>query len=101
MEKFMGKKLRSQLNGGRQGQGGFGPFMSLLMDERVGTATSRQQNNVGRVIKRGKSIAMTEALARAETMAGFTRESAPFHSTCLLSYKNQVVRISLLNFFVK
>ncbi|XP_053760622.1 small nuclear ribonucleoprotein G-like [Panthera pardus] len=61
MEKFMGKKLRSQLNGGRQGQGGFGPFMSLLMDERMGTATSRQQNNVGRVIKRGKSIAMTEA----------------------------------------
>ncbi|XP_032449185.1 small nuclear ribonucleoprotein G-like [Lynx canadensis] len=57
----MGKKLRSQLNGGGQGQGGFGPFMSLLMDERVGTATSRQQNNVGRVIKRGKSIAMTEA----------------------------------------
>ncbi|XP_041601488.1 small nuclear ribonucleoprotein G-like [Vulpes lagopus] len=68
MKEFMGNKLWSQLNCGRHGQGmlkGSGPFMNLLMDERVGMATSRQQNNVGMMVMGGSSTAIIEALARA------------------------------------
>lgn len=34
----------------KESRGGFCPVMSLLMDERMGTAVSGQQNNAGMVI---------------------------------------------------
>lgn len=74
MKKITGKKLRSQLNGGRRGQGllrGLGPFTNLLMDERVGMA---QPNNVGLMGMGGNSTTIVEALAGAQTMAVFTSE---------------------------
>lgn len=33
---------------------GFDPFMNLVTDERMGMATSRQQNNTGMVVIHGK-----------------------------------------------
>ncbi|KAI5941929.1 Small nuclear ribonucleoprotein G [Manis javanica] len=48
LKTFMDKKLSSKLNGGRCVQGilrGFDPFMNLVIDECVATATSGQQND--------------------------------------------------------
>ncbi|XP_040821988.1 small nuclear ribonucleoprotein G-like [Ochotona curzoniae] len=60
----MDKKLSLKLNG-RHAHGilrGFGPFMSLVIDECVEMANSGQQSNTGMVVIRGKSIIMLEAL---------------------------------------
>ncbi|XP_063647104.1 small nuclear ribonucleoprotein G-like [Pan troglodytes] len=66
LKKLMDKKLSLKLNGGRHVQGilqRFEPFMNLVIDGCMEMATSGQQNNIGKVVIRGNSIIMSEALA--------------------------------------
>ncbi|XP_055147304.1 small nuclear ribonucleoprotein G-like [Symphalangus syndactylus] len=66
VKKLMDKKLSLKFNGGRHVQGilqRFEPFINLVIDGCVETATSGQQNNIGKVVIRGNSIIMLEALA--------------------------------------
>ncbi|XP_036044092.1 small nuclear ribonucleoprotein G-like [Onychomys torridus] len=63
------KKLSSKLKGGRQEilQGlapGLDPFMNLVNDECVETATSGPQNNIGMVLIGRNSIILLESLER-------------------------------------
>ncbi|XP_033031394.1 small nuclear ribonucleoprotein G-like [Trachypithecus francoisi] len=53
LKKFMDKKLSLKLNGGRHVQGilpAFDPFMNLVVDECMETATGGRQNNIGMVV---------------------------------------------------
>nr|XP_045367652.1 small nuclear ribonucleoprotein G-like [Camelus bactrianus] len=68
VKKFMDKKLSLKLNDGRHDQGilwGLNPFMTLVIDKCVEMATSGQRNNTGKVVIRGDSITVLEALERA------------------------------------
>ncbi|XP_045143242.1 small nuclear ribonucleoprotein G-like [Echinops telfairi] len=65
LKNYMRKKLSLKFNGDRHVQGivqGRDPFMNLVVDECVETATGGQQNNTGMVLTRGNSIVL-EALA--------------------------------------
>ncbi|KAM9212945.1 small nuclear ribonucleoprotein G-like [Dugong dugon] len=67
LKKLTDKKLSLKLSSGRHVQGilqGYDPFMNLVVNQYVETATSGQQNNTGMAVIRRNSIIMLEALER-------------------------------------
>ncbi|XP_043438294.1 small nuclear ribonucleoprotein G-like [Prionailurus viverrinus] len=112
LKKFIDKKLSLKLNGGKHVQEilwEFNPFMNLVIDECVEMATSGQQNNTRMVTIRRNTIIMLETLALEWSINNScVHQKKSTVSTCplciapvLLQYKNQIMCIFILNFFVK